>query len=186
MKRAILIHGCCSKKEFDEVKYPSNSHWFPWLKKQLVELGFETHTPDMPTPFSPLYEDWKAVFSRFIIDEETILVGHSCASGFILRWLADTKVKVKKIILVAPWLDPIKKRKGFLDFNLDPTIAANVKKIYVLYSSDDPVKGVKESVEQIISVYPQAKLVKFKDKGHFDYGSMETEEFPELCNLVIE
>jgi hypothetical protein len=38
MKNAILIHGWADKHEFYDPKYPtaSNSHWFPWITKQLM------------------------------------------------------------------------------------------------------------------------------------------------------
>ena len=71
--------------------------------------------------YQPKYELWKTEFEKNEIDEETSLVGHSNGAGFIIRWLSENKdVRVDKVILVAPWLDPTN-RKGseFFDFVID-------------------------------------------------------------------
>jgi len=38
MKNAILLHGTSSKEEYYSLEYPSasNSHWLPWLQKNLL------------------------------------------------------------------------------------------------------------------------------------------------------
>lgn len=187
MKNAILIHGCCDKAEFLNDASPScaMSHWFPWLKKQLIEKEIQTQTPEMPEPYKPKYEDWKRVFDQFTVDEDTTLVGHSCGAGFLLRWLGETKTKIDKLILVAPWLDPIKKRKGFLDFEIDPSVQSLIREVHVLSSKDDSEEGVTESIEIITNIFPEAQAHVFENKGHFTLGEMGTEEFPELLKLIV-
>lgn len=32
----------------------------------------------------------------------------SCGAGFLLRWLSENSVRIAKLILVIPWLDPNK------------------------------------------------------------------------------
>ena len=60
MKTAILIHGTCDEEEYFSDLYPSlsNSHWFPWLQKQLLIKGIFTQTPEMPDAYKPDYEKW--------------------------------------------------------------------------------------------------------------------------------
>ncbi len=188
MKNAILIHGCCDKQEFFSDEYPSgsNSHWFPWLQKQLIKQGIETQTPEMPTPFAPKYEEWVKVMDQFQVMDETILVGHSCGAGFLVRYLTDTKLKADKLILVAPYLDPIKKRKGFLDFEIDPTVQDKVNELHILFSTDESVEGVKESTDTVAEIFPKAQVHKFNNKGHFTFEEMKTVEFPELLELIIK
>lgn len=185
MKNALLIHGCCNKDEFDDDQYPSasNSHWFPWLQKQLTKKDISTQTPEMPTPYSPEYQSWCEVFNQFSINEDTVLLGHSCGAGFLIRWLLDNQASVNKLILIAPWLDPIKKRKGFLDFEITSMLADKAKEIHIFYSSDDSVRGVKESVDIISSVIPNVVLHNFDNKGHFTLGDMNTVELPELLDI---
>jgi len=86
MKNAILLHGCCDREEYFSDQYPSlsNSHFFPWLQKQLLIKGIHTQTPEMPQSYEPDYSKWKKEFERYEINTETILLGHSCGAGFLL------------------------------------------------------------------------------------------------------
>lgn len=108
MKTAIILHGMPSKKEYynPSSKAQSNKHWFPWIQRQLILRDILAQTPELPEPYEPVYEKWCSIFDQFKIDEETILIGHSCGAGFLVRWLSEHKVNVSKVILVAPFLDP--------------------------------------------------------------------------------
>lgn len=63
MKNAILIHGWASKQEFYNPLCPtaSNSHWFPWLSKQLMIRDIHTVAVEMPNGY---YPDVKLPFFR--------------------------------------------------------------------------------------------------------------------------
>ena len=90
MKTAIIIHGMPYKdEEYYNPKRPasSNCHWLPWIQKQLLLKDILAQTPEMPVPYEPEYIAWKEIFERFPLNEETILVGHSCGAGFIVRYL---------------------------------------------------------------------------------------------------
>lgn len=186
MKNAILIHGTCDSEEYFNDEYPSlsNSHWFPWLQKQLLIKGIFTQTPEMRDAYDPDYNKWKKEFERFDVNENSILIGHSCGGGFLLRWLTENKVKIDKLILVAPWLDPDRsKTTDYFDFEIDRNLHSRVNKILVLVSEDDDSDIIK-SVEIVTKFLPNSELHKFTDKGHFIYGQMKTVEFPELLALV--
>jgi uncharacterized protein len=186
MKRAILVHGCCEPEDFHSDKPScSNSDWFPWLQKQLVRRGIETQTPEMPDPHEPDYGAWKHVFDRCCVDADTALVGHSCGAGFVLRWLSEQKASPHSLFLVAPWLDPFKTRGPFLDFALDRDIENRTRGMHLLYSSDDKVEGVKESVEMLLTGLRVIKDHHFHNKGHFGRAHMGTDAFPELLDLII-
>ncbi len=190
MKNTILIHGCCDKEEFFGEEYPSgsNSHWFPWIQKQLNIAGIESQTPEMPSPYKPEYKEWKRVFKKFIVNEDTILVGHSCGAGFLLRWLGEEKNSVAKLMLVAPYFDPKKKsevREDLVDFVVDSSIQDRTE-VHIFHSSDDSVDGVKDSMEILSQILPNAQKHLFKDKGHFTLGDMETEKFPELLEVLVK
>jgi len=88
MKTAIIIHGCPTKEEYsDSIRpSPSNCHWFPWLQRQLLLKGVLAQTPEIPDAYEPNYEKWKSMFERFDINEDTLLIGHSCGGGFLVRW----------------------------------------------------------------------------------------------------
>jgi predicted alpha/beta hydrolase family esterase len=185
MSRAILIHGCCNREEYfsNEFPSPSNSHWFPWLQKQLLIQGIFTQTPEFPIPYQPDFHQWKISLILFSIDENTILIGHSCGGGFILRYLMENNLLCKRIILIALWLDPQKTKSDFLQFNLSE-ISLKIKQLDIFISEDEDVEGVKESVEKISAFFSSAKIHQFKDKGHFTFHDMKTTEFPELLELL--
>ena len=188
MKNVVILHGCCSKEEFFDETVPSssNSHWLPWLQKKLITIGVPAQTPEMPQAYEPEYETWKGAFNRFTIDDETMLVGHSCGAGFLLRWLGETKKHLSKLILVAPWLDLTGKRGGFLDFEIDRSIESRVNELHIVFSSNDEVAGVKESVEILRRAFAEAKVHDLRDKGHFTSQEMKTTAFPELLNLIAQ
>ena len=188
MKTAILIHGTCDEEEYFSDLYPplSNSHWFPWLQKQLLTKGIFTQTPEMLDAYKPEYEKWKKEFERFGINEESILVGHSCGGGFLLRWLTENKRKIDKLILIAPWLDPEKsKTTDFFEFQIDSELINRVKEIHLFVSEDDD-EDIHESVDLILKALPNIEIHKFKDKGHFTFGQMKTDKFPELLETIIK
>lgn len=187
MKNALLIHGTCDKEEYFSDKYPSlsNSHWFPWLQKQLLMNGVFTQTPEMPDAYKPDYEKWKGEFERFEVDENTTLVGHSCGGGFLVRWLTENKVSADKLILVAPWLDPNRRKTtDFFDFKIDPEIKRRFKEIHLFVSEDDE-SDILRSVDMLRGAIPEIEIHNFKDMGHFTYEDMRTQEFPKLLNLIL-
>ena len=186
--KAILVHGTCSENEFYDRKFQtlSNSHWLPWLSKELMVRDIHTIAVEMPNAYYPVYDVWKREFERFALDEETILVGHSCGGGFLVRYLSENNIKVGKVILVAPWLGAPDKEmdKTFFDFQLDEKLADKTKNVSVFYSKDDDI-DVLEAVEKIRSSVDNLKIITFEDKGHFTFNDLGTSEFPELLDEIL-
>lgn len=189
MRNAIILHGTCDKEEYFDDTYPSlsNSHWFPWLQKQLLINGIPTNTPEVPDAYEPDYPTWEREFERFDVGPSSILIGHSCGGGFLVRWLSENKVSANKLILVAPWLDPSRRKtKDFFDFEVDQSLQDRTDEIHVLHSSDDENEGIKETVSKILKILPKAQLHKFEGMGHFTFGEMGKTEFPELLEIVLK
>ncbi|MDD2324887.1 MAG: alpha/beta hydrolase [Alphaproteobacteria bacterium] len=188
MKTALILHGICDEHEYYEMDFPSpsNAHWIPWLQQKFLRDGRLCQALEMPTPPTPNYQEWCNVFNQVKIQQDTIIVAHSAGCGFILKWMtAHPEVSFSLLVLVAPWLDPLKTRGSFLDFALDSSLTQRVEKIHVLYSPDDPTEGVKESKDEIIQTLPKAKLHLFQNKGHFCLSTLGSPAFEELwaiCN----
>ena len=89
--KVVIVHGCTSDK--NDLTF--NKHWMPWLKKELEKLNFKVKIPKMPETWKPNYNKFKKEFEKNKIDEDTILIGHSCGCAFIVRWLGETKQKIK-------------------------------------------------------------------------------------------
>jgi hypothetical protein len=189
MKNAIIIHGMPGKEEYYSDQYPSSSNfqWLPWLQKQLLMRDIFAVTPEMPQAYAPVYELWKTEFERFDITPETILVGHSCGGGFLVRWLSEhADVKVGKVVLVAPWLDSKNElQNGFFDFEIDSTLVSRTKSITIFNSTND-FDSIHESVKRIMSMVKDVHYVEFKDKGHFIGEPFITNGFPELLEEILK
>src|SRR3989338_3945399 len=184
----IIVHGCPSdaEKAMNPETRTYDKHWIPWLKRNLVAAGIETETPLMPDPCEPNYQKFKAEFEKYEVSENTILVGHSCGSAFLVRWLGETKRKIFKLILVAPWKIPDKEdefRKEFYTYLIDEGIKSRVSEI-VMFTADDEEDEGKESLK----IFRQAlggEVVELKGRGHYTLGDMGTVEFPELLEKII-
>lgn len=188
MKNAILLHGLPSKEEYYNLARPSasNAHWFSWLQNQLLIKDVQTHTPEVFKVYEAGWEDWVQEVERYDINENTTLVGHSMGGGFWVRYLSEhPNLKVDKVILVAPWLNVSHEEDiTFFDFKPNPELLTQTNK-FVIFASDNDSQDVKNSVEFLISKYPNLTAKDFHDYGHFTYSSMKTDEFPELLTECL-
>lgn len=190
MKNAILVHGWASKAEYYNEEYPtaSNSHWFPWLTKQLMVRDIHAVALEMPRGYYPEYDVWKKELERFEISSETVLVGHSCGAGFLVRWLGETTTEVGKVVLVAPWLgiDPGDDfDETFFDFNIDRKISKKTNGI-TLFSSNDDYQSIQQSVDIIRRHVDDVKYVELEHKRHFTLKDLGTDQFPELLAEIVQ
>ncbi len=188
MKTAIIIHGMSDSREeylmMIEAKTPEYWHWLLWLQKELTIKTIPAQVPLMPEAYNPEYNAWKEMFERFPLNEDTILIGHSCGGGFVVRYLSENNVKVGKVVLVAPWIDPEKFLKtGMFDFNIDENIVSKTKGI-TIFSSTNDMQEVQDSIKILKEKIKDLKVVEFENKGHFCYEDIGL-EFPELFNEVI-
>lgn len=186
MKTAIILHGKPSKKEYFNPRSAaqSNKHWLPWIQRQLILREVLAQTPELPEAYEPEYEKWRRVFEQFEIDDETMLIGHSCGGGFLVRWLSESKTKVGKVALIAPWLDPDHElNTPFFDFEIDSDLVDRTRGAGVFFSADDD-EDILISVDRLKKV-KGIHIKEFKDKGHFTLGDMKTEKFPELLEFLV-
>jgi len=186
MKKAIILHGWSREKEYFDPTRPSdsNNHWLPWIQHELLLKGVLAQTPEMPDAYIPDYEKWKKTFEQFDINEETILIGHSCGGGFLVRWLSENNIKVGKVVLVAPWLDPEKEiDENFFQFKIDSELASKTDGLVVMYSIDDG-SSILKTIDTLKSETSNIEFQEFEDKGHFVLSSMKTVEFPELLSVL--
>lgn len=189
MQNAVIVHGMPSKEEYynPNLLSMSNLHWLPWLQSQLIKKDIQADTPEIPHAFSPQWEVHCREVERFTIGQNTILVGHSCGGGFLLRYLSERKnLKVGKVILVAPWLDPDKDNTGsFFDFSIDPSLIKRTDGLTIFHSDND-MGNVIKSVAMIREALPEAEYREFHNYGHFTFNTMQTQEFPELLAACIQ
>lgn len=193
MKNAIILHGWVEAWEYYDDKYPtaSNSHWIPWLSKQLQIKGYKVDAPEMTQHAETTYESWKREFERFDLTPDTLLVGHSLGGGFLVRYLSENDVKVGRVILVAPWTG-IKSDEAvdgfnddFFTFTNDRAIAAKTAGIHVMYSDDD-FQSIQKSITMLRDSLDDIEFIELHAKGHFTRESLGTETFAELLELCMK
>lgn len=186
ISNVVIVHGSPDLDEPRTVEERTyDKHWIPWIKKQLEKREIKCKTPLMPEPWQPVYKDWRKKFEKIKMDENSILIGHSSGTTFLVRWLGETKKKIKKLILVAPWKKPwlnSSENKEFCNFEIDESIRNRVSKI-IIFASDYPDERKRANFFNNIL---HSKLIELKGRGHFVKSHMETNEFPELLNEIIK
>lgn len=188
---AILVPGRPEKDQHYDPSRTSNSEdfWFSWLKRQLILRDIHANSIEPPFPYRPRYDEWKKEFERFDITPETMLVGHSCGGGFLLRYLSERKdIKVGKVVLVAPWINPDNNSEfdtaDFFSFDIDPDFPARTKGVVVFISSDD-YSEVVETVNILKDEVKGLKYKEYKNRGHFTSEEPGAKGFPDLLNTLV-
>ena len=135
MNNYFIIHGSFSN--------PS-SNWFNWLQSYLVDEGKEVYLPDFPTGVKyQNYDNWSKLLKVYLdlglINENTVMIGHSIAPVFICKFLIENKIKVNKLILVSGF-------NNYLNINEDYDTVN--KSMYL-----DNIEEVKKYADEIICFY---------------------------------
>lgn len=186
MANAILLHGKPSKEEYYDPKAPSmsNAHWFPWLQGQLLKHDIWAATPEVPNSWKPYYPLWQREFERFDVTPDTILIGHSCGAGFLVRWLSEHKdVKVGKVVLVAPSLGIDWVEDDFFEFEMDHDLANRTKGV-VIFGSDNDKPAIGKAIARYHAGIENVIYREFHH-GHFTIKYLPSGEFPELLEEIL-
>lgn len=134
MKKAKLFHGTgCTP----------DSYWFPYLKRELTNRGFDVKVPQLPEKDTPVLEKWLPVaLDQGVYDQDTVIVGHSAGSPLLVSILEHVDVQIAKAILVAGYARqrPGKKEKDMMIQNRYDweKIKRNVRELYFINSVNDP------------------------------------------------
>lgn len=186
MKRiAFIFHGTQG--------YPEEN-WFPWLKTELNQLGFFVIVPQFPTPENQSLSHWLRVMEPHLplVNDETVLIGHSVGGIFALRLLEQLTAPINAACLVGSYigLDGVRgydlsDEELFLQtpFNWKK-INQNCRNRLVYHSDNDP--NVTLNNGNALAEHLDSKLRFLPGRGHFNAAS-DTFQFPELrddiCNL---
>lgn len=140
----------------------------------------------MPEPWKPDYNKFKKEFEKYKVNNNSILIGHSCGCAFLVRWLGETKQRIDKLILVAPWKindEGDNYRRKFYEYSINKLIKSRVKKITYFTSDDEDNYGKKS-----LNIFYKAlggRIINLKKHGHYTLGDMGTEKFQELLEEII-
>lgn len=179
--KVFLIHGSNSS--------PADN-WFPWLKKELENLGVEVIAPDFPKPPKQNLANWMKTFEKYLpeIDSQTIFVAHSLGPAFVLSILEKAKKPVKACFFVSGFIGPLGLKdfdpmnKTFTEKEFEFTnIRATSKKFISFASNDDPYVPLEKTRE--FSREINAKLIIVPLAGHFNTKSGYT-QFDKLLEEI--
>jgi len=174
--------------------YPEEN-WFPWLREELESEGYKVIVPQFPSPpfVASKISEWFEVFGPYweMIDEDSILIGHSLGGVFALRVLEKLDRPVKAVFLtgtpvgVRPILN-YDRDNSFSGFNFDwEKIKSNSKNFVVFHSDDDPYVSLGNGEKLAKELGVELSFV--PNAGHFNKkaGYTKFEELKEKLMKVL-
>lgn len=178
----IILHGSFGQKD---------SNWFAWLRAEIEKTGNKCQHEQFPIGPYQNYRNWAKAMDEFKVDEETIVIAHSAAPIFVVRYLLQTGKRIAKLVSVAGFNSKIghkdfdKVNETFLMNNIEGFEKHCAKRICI-YSDDDPY--VKFELSDKFADEINARKVVIKGGKHFNEESGYT-QFPELlreCYYKLE
>lgn len=165
----ILVHGSYGKP-FE--------NWFPWLEKELAKKDISCIVPTFPTPVHQDYNDWSELLNYYykmgIINNETILIGHSCGAICVARYICDNNIKIKALITVSGYNNYVGNDAHIdslnVSFYCDNKLLKKAKdlvpKRVSFISNNDPFISNEALID--FSKVLDSKLEVINDAGHFN------------------
>ena len=91
MENYFIIHGSYGNPY---------KNFIPWLKRQLSKRGKRCIVPHFPSLEFQTYENWSHILSSYLdigcIHSDTVFITHSLGAIFIIKFLLEKNVKIKK------------------------------------------------------------------------------------------
>ena len=174
-----------------------NSNWFPFVRRELENLGCKVFAPTMSTSKNPTVKSWVKELTPYIkkLDEDSIIICHSLGSKAIMHALNKNDKKVGKVFLVASALGSQKKdwdwfHKEWPSSDIDSLkkfwkekvnwkdADSKIKQTHIILSKDDPYIAVRHYKDIKIK---NVILQKWDKQKHF-----QQKKNPKLLNYIIE
>ena len=183
MQKVVIIHG---------TKGSPDINWFPWLARELTSYGMQVTVPRMPTPEGQTLNNWLDAFENQVgvVDNESMLIGHSAGALFLLRFLERHSTAVGVTILVSgftgtlgiPEYDAL--NSSFVKGNYDwDKIRRNAGKILCLSGDDDPYVPLQQGLD--IAAHLNSNPIIVSGGGHLN-GESGFHSFPLLLQKISD
>ncbi len=180
MNNYFIIHGSYGNPY---------KNWIPYLKSQLSKRKLNCIVPSFTTPYKQDYESWNTILMSYLkigyITEDTTFITHSLGGIFLVKFLIDNKIKVKRIITVAGFnhIQFDKDNSLYDSFYMKDECLIKIcdlcDEIICVYSDNDPYIPM-EKAESFADMIKGQKVV-INNAGHFNekYGYKEFKEILE-------
>ena len=180
----FLVHGTMGKP-FE--------NWFPWLESKLSEKKICCVIPSFPTPEHQNYSDWERLMDYYcelgVVNEETVLVGHSCGAIFLVHYILKHKLVVKGLICVSGYnnfisgFDMMDKLNESFYVNVGSIdVTSFVKKVICFYGDNDP--NIPQEVLHEFAVNVSGEVHCVPNAGHFN-ASAGYHTCPVVLNAIV-
>lgn len=182
MKNALILHG---------TEGSSKENWFPWLEKELVSNRYNVWVPDLPGSERPnilRYNEF--IFSKWMFDSESVIVGHSSGATAILGLLQgiESRPQIDTAFLVAGFTGNLDwdalEEIGSYQFDWQK-IKKKAKKFVLFHSDDDPYVSLAHG--KFLKEKLGAELIILSGQKHFSFDTdAKYKKFPELLKKILE
>lgn len=179
MKNALILHG---------TNADSSQNWFPWLKKELQNLGYKVWVPDLPHAEKPNIDR----YNKFILsnkewefDSGSIIIGHSSGAVEILGLLGELPddIVVNKCFLIGSFINDLgwESLKELFIKSLDfDKIEKHSKEFIFIHSDNDPYCPLDHA--EFLAKKLSGKLIIVKGAGHFSGSKVQIPQILEELN----
>ena len=190
MKKVYIVHGWDGSPD---------EPLLLWLDKNLSEKGFEIKRLDMPDSEVPVIEKWLEKMNQdILLDENTILIGHSVGCQAVMRFLESKNIdfKIKGILLLAPWMhlnqttieeegeEVVEIARPWMETPINfEKVKNSSEKITAIFSDNDVFVPVSE--EKFFAEKLGAKTIMEHEKWHFS-PSENISELQSALDSILE
>ncbi len=182
MTKFLILHGTDASP---------GANWFMWLKGKLIGDGHEVWLPQLPgadTPNAKTYTAFILDNKDFVIDSDTVVIGHSSGAVEIFHLLQhlSSDIVIKAAILVSAFKDDLglNTLTGLFEEPFDfKVIKARCGSFILIHSDNDPYVPLEQA--DYLAEELDAELLLFEGQGHFNTElSPEYKQFPDLLTII--
>lgn len=182
MKNYFVIHALGNT---------ANDYWYKYVEDIVKQNGYDCYVPTLPPIEKMSYDSWAKAFDKYkkYINKDSVFVGHSTGSIFIVKYLMQNKLKIAKFIGVvsfnecntnSPHPDWEEINKTFFVNNLSD-FKSFAKERVCFYSPTDiyDFKLLDKFATEI-----DAKKIIIQNAGHFTAATGYDKEFKEIIQQL--
>lgn len=156
-------------------------------KKPRERESYKVWVPHLPNAETPdLKKQVPFVLKNWKINKETVLIGHSAGSPLILAILEEIKIKIKKAVFVAGYVDPEKRPRLILKPKYDwGKIKNNCQEFVFINSTNDPWGCNDVQGRKMFDKLGGLQII--NNDGHMGSNSFKQpyKQFPLLLKLIL-
>lgn len=152
-----------------------------WVKESLEQNWVKIDTPNFERWEKIDYKNWEKVFDSLDMSSYDTIVAHSLGCRASIEYIIEKRLKLKRLVLVAPGIDSVTKEVNDYYISLKHDIAEVknfVEEIIVIASKDDTIQ--RNIWAKIVADSIRWNLVEVNWYGHFNIPKCE------LINWIVK